>query len=311
MNKSYMPEGIKTAREELNYSLDTIKKAMEEGTILEFRALRSDTDLNLYTYIGKGMTGVIHYDEIEDTFDGSQPKSIAVISKVGEVVSAKVMEVIEPDNNRGDTIIVLSRKEAQKECKREYLDKLVPGDIIDAVARSAEKYGLFCDVGCGVCALLPTDNFCVSRMANPKEDLRNVSRIKVVVKAKDESGRLLLTHKELLGTWEQEIAKFTVGDTVIGTVRSIQDYGIFVELTPNLSGLADVVEGVQSGDKVAVYIKSALPERMKVKLMIVSKKEKPKKAEPRKFNYGDVGNHIKYWKYSPDSCARLIETVFE
>ena len=40
-----------------------------------------------------------------------------------------------------------------------------------------------------------------------------------------------------------EIAKFTVGDTVIGTVRSIQDYGIFVELTPNLSGLEPAYQG--------------------------------------------------------------------
>ena len=44
---------------------------------------------------------------------------------------------------------------------------------------------------------------------------------------------------------------------------------MFVELTPNLAGLAEYVDGVQAGQRASVYIKSILPERMKIKLIIV------------------------------------------
>mgnify|MGYP002508912097 CR=1 FL=1 len=41
-----------------------------------------------------------------------------------------------------------------------------------------------------------------------------------------------------------------------GIVRGIKEYGIFVELTPNLSGLAEWRGAVNVGDAVSVYIKS-------------------------------------------------------
>lgn len=50
-----------------------------------------------------------------------------------------------------------------------------------------------------------------------------------------------------------------------GIVRSVMDYGIFVELTPNLTGLAEPLEGFQTGDSVSVYLKSILPDGQKIK----------------------------------------------
>ncbi|MGL0910084.1 hypothetical protein ACSTB0_13670, partial [Faecalibacterium wellingii] len=42
----------------------------------------------------------------------------------------------------------------------------------------------------------------------------------------------------LLGTWEENAAGFTVGETVVGIVRSVEEYGTFIEIAPNLAGLA-------------------------------------------------------------------------
>ena len=49
----------------------------------------------------------------------------------------------------------------------------------------------------------------------------------------------------------------------------MEEYGVFVELAPNLTGLAEPYYDVKAGQKVSVYIKSILPEKMKVKLVIV------------------------------------------
>ncbi len=45
--------------------------------------------------------------------------------------------------------------------------------------------------------------------------------------------------RELLGTWQENAARFRAGQTVTGVVRTVTDYGAFIALTPNLCGLAE------------------------------------------------------------------------
>ena len=91
----------------------------------------------------------------------------------------------------------------------------------------------------------------------------------VVKTVERDTGRIYMSCRELLGTWEENVAQFRQGQTVTGVVRSIEEYGIFVELTPNLAGLAELKEGVEVGDVCAVYIKSIIPDRMKIKLVLI------------------------------------------
>ena len=91
-------------------------------------------------------------------------------------------------------------------------------------------------------------------------------------------------------------------------MRSVERYGVFVELAPNLAGLAEPEGGVSPGDRVSVYIKSVIPEKMKVKLVFIDRL--PRVEPPRGFNYPDV-THISRWRYSPPGCAKVIESVFE
>ena len=104
---------------------------------------------------------------------------------------------------------------------------------------------------------------------------------------------------------------FSVGQTVAGIVRSIEDYGIFVELTPNLAGLAEYREGISVGQTAAVYIKNIIPERMKVKLVLIdSYKGEKKPKQPVFESTVEEGGHIDYWRYSPECCSKQIETYF-
>ena len=118
-----------------------------------------------------------------------------------------------------------------------------------------------------------------------------------------------MTHKELLGTWKENAEMFHVGETVSGIVRSIESYGIFVELSPNLAGLAEYREGIEIGSVAAVYIKSIIPEKMKVKLVIVGHFPSPS-AKEKTFDYKINSSHIDSWIYSPEECPRVISTEF-
>ena len=122
-----------------------------------------------------------------------------------------------------------------------------------------------------------------------------------------ERRRVSLTHRELLGTWEQNAARFAVGETVAGVVRGVEEYGTFIELTPNLSGLTERREGLSEGDGVSVYIKSINPERMKVKLLVIERFE----AAPSPMEYFITDGHIDYWRYSPPGCTKkTVERFF-
>lgn len=136
----------------------------------------------------------------------------------------------------------------------EYISKLTPGDIIDARVTHLEQFGCFVDIGCGIPSLIPIDAISVSRISHPSDRFFTGQYIKAVVKSNDGS-RICLTHKELLGTWEENASLFSSGETVSGIVRSIEDYGIFVELAPNLAGLAEPKENIHAGQSISVYIK--------------------------------------------------------
>ena len=76
-------------------------------------------------------------------------------------------------------------------------------------------------------------------------------------------------YKELQGTFEENISKFKEGDIIDGVVRNRIKSGIFVEIAPNVVGLAEHVNGIEYGQKVLVSIKRIIPEKKKVKLVII------------------------------------------
>jgi small subunit ribosomal protein S1 len=97
-------------------------------------------------------------------------------------------------------------------------------------------------------------------------------------------------------------------------VRSIESYGIFVELMPNLAGLAELrpdARDIEIGDTAAVFIKSIIPERMKVKLILIDTHQNIGEIAPTRY-FVDCENttHIDRWRYSPEEANRIIETVF-
>ncbi len=91
-------------------------------------------------------------------------------------------------------------------------------------------------------------------------------------------------------------------------MRSVESYGIFVELAPNLTGLAEYDPDVREGQSAAVFIKSIIPEKMKIKLVIVDRGE-PRPPEHVR-DYFFRGTHMTYFRYSPAECGKTVETVF-
>lgn len=311
-DKRYLPEGdlLRTA-ENTAYtaSRDGLERAMREGRILEAVALRCDcSDMTLTVRVG-GMNGYISREDAVFSPDGSEIKDIAVISRVGRAVSFTVKGFF--TDSDGALAVRLSRADAQRRAFADWVSRLVPGDVIPARVTHLESFGAFVDVGCGLVALMTVDTMSVSRISHPRERLLPGERIWAAVKESSDGGRrIYMTLRELLGTWEENAALFAPAQTVTGTVRSVEDYGVFVELAPNLCGLAELRDGAVLGRECSVYIKNIIPERMKIKLIIIDSADEAVRAPLRYFINGETTPHIDRWRYSPDCCPRVIETDF-
>lgn len=317
MTNSYSPEGyLFGTRENREYigSRAGLERAQREGKILEATALLCDSRMRLHVDL-YGMTGIIDKSEAVYSADGTDVKDIAVITRVGKPVCFKVMGFAAED---GREVALLSRREAQKECLSSYLCDLIPGDVVPARVTHLDSFGAFVDVGCGVVSLLSIDSISVSRISHPSDRLSVGDRIFTVIRSVDrDSGRIFVSMRELLGTWLENAANFEVGQTVAGIVRSVESYGVFVELAPNLAGLAEIREGTSDadiarvGEYAAVYIKSILPDRMKIKLVLIDSYGGEAVAPKLKY-FVDTStvSHISKWRYSPPQSSKIIETVF-
>lgn len=317
MTNSYKPEGALFGTAENREYISSragLERAASEGKILEATALLCDSRMRLHVDL-YGITGIIEKKEALYSTDGKEIKDIAVITRVGKPVCFKVMGFMRED---GREVAILSRREAQKECIGSCLCDMIAGDIVEARVTHIDSFGAFVDVGCGIVSLLSIDCISVSRISHPSDRLCVGDRIFTVIKSIDrDTGRIFVSMRELLGTWEENAAEFEVGQTVAGIVRSIESYGAFIELTPNLAGLAELREGTSDceiarvGEPAAVYIKSILSDRMKIKLVLIDSYRGA--APPKALKYYvdcTTVRHMDRWQYSPPTSSKLIETVF-
>lgn len=304
----YLPEGRLLDTPENIRSTGSpagLAEAMARGTILEARAVLCDYEHNLIVDLGWCRGLIPRAEGAVGIIDGST-RDIAIISRVNKPVAFVVTELRELPG--GGMLPILSRRLVQERCRGEYLARLVPGDVIPGRVTHLEPFGCFVDIGCGMPSLIPIDQISVSRISHPRDRFRPGEDIRAVVRSREEGGRICLTHKELLGTWEENAALFRAGETVAGVVRSVEDYGVFVELTPNLAGLAEPYPGVVPGQQASVYIKSILPHKMKIKLIIVDAFEA--KWSPAALRYFYEGGHMDRWRYSTPQAGKVVETVF-
>lgn len=303
----FLPEGYLIGTAENRGCLQsyfTLSECLSTGKILEAPCVVCNSRHDLIIDLGC-MKGIIPREEGAIGISEGTTKDIALISRVNKPVSFIVTEFRRREN--GELYAVLSRRAAQEKCMREYLSTLVPGDIIQARVTHLESFGCFVDIGCGIPSLIPIDMISVSRISHPSDRFQFGQDIYAVVKSVD-NGRICLTHKELLGTWEQNAALFEVGETVTGIVRSIEDYGIFVELTPNLAGLAELRSDISVNSVASVYIKAIIPEKMKIKLIIVSASDSA--YSDNELKYFQTSGHIDKWLYSGQSASKIIQTTF-
>ena len=243
------------------------KSYKESNEILQGLVSKCDDNYNLYIKFEDGLVGKIPRSEIEaiKTENDGLPKTNLCSGKVHKFVQFKIKDI---ENDE----LILSRKEVQKEAINWIKNDLEIGQKVDGIVKNIKPYGAFIEIGGGIVGLVHIEDLSVARIKSPYERIKIGQKLEIVVKSINrEQGKVILSYKEILGSWEENASKFTVGTKVKGKVRETEKNknGIFIELTPNLVGMAEYKDGLEYGQDIDVYIKKIDYDKKKVKLLIV------------------------------------------
>lgn len=161
---------------------------------------------------------------------------------VGQTIVANILKL----NKKRGNIIISRRKylsEQRSEARKQVLDTLKEGQVIQGQVKNITNYGAFIDIG-GVDGLLHITDMTWGRIAHPSEMLKIGQTITVKVLSFDKNNeKISLGLKQLSDNpWQKVADTIKVGDKIKGKISSITDYGLFVEIQRGVEGLVHISE---------------------------------------------------------------------
>ena len=244
---------------------------LDEGTVVEATVTGSNSG-GLECKVGavKGFIPISQISEyrVEDTSEFVDQKFLCVVTESNE--------------RRGN--LVLSRRavlEREREEKRkEQLEQIEAGDLLEGTVRSIKDFGAFVDLG-GLDGLIHISKLSWERVKHPSEVLEVGQKVKVKVEKIDkDTAKISLSYRDLLeNPWDSAEQEFAVGSVHKGVVTRVANFGCFVKLAPGVEGLVHVSElahhrvskvdaFVQEGQEVEVKILSFDRDAQKISLSI-------------------------------------------
>ena len=258
----------KTSKKVKTYSLSQLEKIKKEEQVIDMYVEEIDESLNMIGIVGSNIKAIMPRDEASSIVgeDGLVEEK-HIVNKKGKVLHTCIKEIIKNEDN---IELILSKKILELKVRRWMYMHLKPGMKLRGVVVSTTEYAAFVDVGGGVTGILKLQDMTDLVLQHASDMFKVGQRIEVIVKKYDrDTGRIELSYKEFLGTFEENVKKLKEGDIVEGIIRSRIKSGVFVELKPNLVGLAEHVNGIEYGQKVLVSIKRINIEKKKIKLIII------------------------------------------
>jgi small subunit ribosomal protein S1 len=191
-----------------------------------------------------GIEGLVHISEMSWIKRIADPKEIV---QIGDKVEVQVLNI-----NHDKKEISLGMKQCQSNPWGEVAKKYPPGTVISGVVRNLTNYGAFIEIEEGIDGLLHvSDMSYVRKVSNPSEVVQKGQKLTCVVLTVDQERKRVALGLKQMGNdpWETDIpARFQPGQKTRGKVTKLTNFGVFVELEPNLEGLLHISE--LSDDKI-------------------------------------------------------------
>jgi small subunit ribosomal protein S1 len=194
-------------------------------------------DYGAFVELEEGVEGLIHVSEMSWTQRVKHPSKIVAID---DTVNVVVLDV-----DTGNRRISLGMKQLEVNPWVALKEKYPPGTVIEGQIKSITDFGVFLGIEEGIDGLVHISDFSwTKRVTHPSELYKKSDVIKAVVLSVDmENERFSLGVKQLeKDPWADAAAKYTVGSQLDVKVTKTADFGVFVELEPEIEGLIHISE---------------------------------------------------------------------
>ncbi len=247
-----------------------------EGTVTRLAAFGAFVELV------PGVEGLVHISEIAWARIQSPEEALSV----GDRVRVKYLGT-SAGKKPGETRLSLSIKQAQDDPWKTVTERFKDGDKVTGKVVKLMEFGAFVEIAPGIEGLVHVSEMSYAKRVNKPGDVVQVGdMVAAVIKQIDvEKQRISLSMRDAEGDpWLTVADKYPVGQTFEGTVEKRQQFGLFVNLEPGVTGLLPQsvmakAEGevkfdkLGAGDKVVVSIESVNLRDRKISLGTGKKEE--------------------------------------
>ena len=201
-------------------------------------------DYGAFVEVEPGIEGLIHVSEMSWTRKVRHPSQVL---SVGDTVNAVVLD-IDISKKR----ISLGMKQVEPNPWDAIEEKYPVGTIIEGKIKSITDFGIFVGIDEGIDGLVHiSDISWTKRIKHPSEIYKKGQEVQAIVLNIDkENERFSLGIKQLTSDpWDEIPYKYQPGVKVTGTVTSVTDFGIFLQLEEGVEGLVHISEVPSDGQK--------------------------------------------------------------
>jgi len=279
---SFRYAGHQKAWENLKNLLET----KEVTTVKVLDANKGGLIVKLHSVIGFLPVSQLSPENYPRVSGGDKNK---ILEKLKEFVGKGVeVRVIDADE-RSEKLIV-SEKAVWEEQQKDLIDKYKIGDTVEGTVTAVADFGVFVKFE-NLEGLVHISEIAWQRIDHPKDLVKVGDTVKAQIIAIEGSKIFLSMRKLITDPWAGVSEKYKVGQKVSGKVLKINPFGLFVELDPDIHGLAhiselsdksveDIGNVAKIGEDMDFYIISIEPDNHRLGLSLKPpKKEKESKAE--------------------------------
>ncbi len=150
-----------------------------------------------------------------------------------------IMSEFNPKKRRyiGDCKSIL--REKKEAARKEIMEKIKEGDVVDGVVKNVTSFGAFVDIG-GVDGLLHISEMSWGRIEFPQNVYKKGDEIKVIIKEIKGDKIALSVKFDENNPWLNVEQKYVVGNVVKGTVARMTEFGAFIQLEEGVDALLHV-----------------------------------------------------------------------
>lgn len=256
-----------------NIKIGELSKHFEIGARLK-GTVRAIVDYGAFVEIAEGVFGLLHVTDMS----WRHTNNITDIMNIGDEVEAVILRIDEERRR-----ISLGVKQLQPD-PWEYFERAHPvGSRLFGKVTKIMEYGVFVEIDDQLQGLVHTSEMSWSRRtANPASLLAVGDEVEVMIlEVNRDRRRISLGMKQCRNNpWQEFATAYRKGDKLTCTVRSISEFGIFMELPGEIEGLVyladisydikgeDAIRQYQKGQEVETLILSIEPDRERVGLGI-------------------------------------------